>query len=107
MIDALGEQLDAPAPAGDGELLTARTAERFRAEIRACFGFRETTVADADALIVWLRDHAAPEAAGALDVLVVRVIGELFALGDARGWRMNDFKGRHFEGEIVLWAVRW
>ena len=25
----------------------------------------------------------------------VRVIGELFALGDARGWRMNDFKGRH------------
>ena len=37
----------------------------------------------------------------------VRVIGELFALGDARGRRMNDFKGRHFEGEIVLWAVRW
>ena len=35
------------------------------------------------------------------------MIGELFALGDARGWRMNDFKGRHFEGEIVLWAVRW
>ena len=27
VIDALGEQLDAPAPAGDGELLTARTAE--------------------------------------------------------------------------------
>jgi hypothetical protein len=20
---------------------------------------------------------------------------------------MTDFKGRHFEGEIVLWAVRW
>ena len=20
---------------------------------------------------------------------------------------MNDFKGRHFRGEIVLWAVRW
>ena len=71
VIDALGEQLDAPAPAGDGELLTARTAERFRAEIRACFGFREATVADA--LIVWLRDHAAPEAAGALDVLVERL----------------------------------
>ena len=73
MIDALGEQLDAPAPAGDGELLTARTAERFRAEIRACFGFREATVADADALLVWLRDHAAPEAAGDLDVLVERL----------------------------------
>ena len=73
VIDALGEQLDAPAPAGDGELLTARTAERFRAEIRAYFGFREATVAVADALIVWLRDHAAPKAAGALDVLVERL----------------------------------
>ena len=20
---------------------------------------------------------------------------------------MSDFKGRHFEGEIVLWALRW
>ena len=20
---------------------------------------------------------------------------------------MNDFKGRHFRGEIVFWAVRW
>ena len=20
---------------------------------------------------------------------------------------MNDFKGRHFSGEVVLWAVRW
>ena len=20
---------------------------------------------------------------------------------------MSDFKGRHFEGEIVLWAERW
>ena len=20
---------------------------------------------------------------------------------------MSDFNGRHFEGEIVLWAVRW
>ena len=37
----------------------------------------------------------------------VRVIGEPCALDEARGWRMNDFKGRHFEGEIVLWAVRW
>ena len=26
----------------------------------------------------------------------------------ARGERaMSDFKGRHFEGEVVLWAVRW
>ena len=27
-------------------------------------------------------------------------------LDGVRGWRMNDFKGRHFGGEIVLWAVR-
>ncbi len=20
---------------------------------------------------------------------------------------MNDFKGRHFTGDVVLWAVRW
>lgn len=20
---------------------------------------------------------------------------------------MNDYKGRHFEGQIILWAVRW
>ena len=33
--------------------------------------------------------------------------GELSALAGARGWRMNDFKGRHFGGEVVLWAVRW
>lgn len=73
VIDALGEQLDEPAPAADGELLTARTEERFRAEIRTYIGFREATVADADALIVWLRDHAAPEAGGDLDVLVERL----------------------------------
>jgi hypothetical protein len=23
------------------------------------------------------------------------------------GRAMSEFKGRHFEGEIVLWAVRW
>jgi len=29
-------------------------------------------------------------------------------MGAVRGKRvMSDFKGRHFEGEIVLWAVRW
>ena len=24
-----------------------------------------------------------------------------------RGLHVNDFKGRHFGGEVVLWAVRW
>ena len=28
-------------------------------------------------------------------------------MAEARGWCVNDFKGRHFGGEIVLWAVRW
>ena len=38
-----------------------------------------------------------------------------FAAGWLVGWgsgeresrAVSDFKGRHFEGEIVLWAVRW
>ena len=54
--------------------------------------------------------HKAPESAQvALNRLCCKVwvTGELLALDDARGWRMNDFKGRYFEGEIVLWAVRW
>ena len=29
------------------------------------------------------------------------------AVGSAEGIAMSAFKGRHFEGEIVLWAVRW
>jgi TnpA family transposase len=36
-----------------------RTLKRQRAEIRALLGFREATVADADDLGAWLRDHAA------------------------------------------------
>ena len=28
-------------------------------------------------------------------------------LRDGRCGPVSDFKGRHFEGEIVLWAVRW
>ena len=29
------------------------------------------------------------------------------ALARGRENGMSDFKGRHFEGETVLWAVRW
>ncbi len=32
--------------------------------------------------------------------------GEMGSSGGS-GRAMSDFKGRHFEGEIVLWAVRW
>jgi len=28
-------------------------------------------------------------------------------MGTNGGGTVSDFKGRHFEGEIVLWAVRW
>ena len=35
------------------------------------------------------------------------LLGELSAMAEARGRSKNDFKGRHFRGEIVLWAVRW
>lgn len=48
-------------PSGAERLLPAaadRTLERQRAEIRALLGFREATVADAEALGAWLRDHA-------------------------------------------------
>ena len=33
--------------------------------------------------------------------------GELSAMAGERGRHVNDFKGRHFGGEVVLWAVRW
>jgi hypothetical protein len=51
-------------------LLVGRTAERVRSEIRIRFGFREATVADADALSEWLRDHAAAEAGGEIETMV-------------------------------------
>jgi hypothetical protein len=39
-------------------LVSDRTLERHRAEIRAVLGFCEATVADGEALTEWLRDHA-------------------------------------------------
>jgi hypothetical protein len=50
-IHALSEQLDLPIPDDDEVVLSDRTAERLRAEIRSRFGFREATVADADNLM--------------------------------------------------------
>src|SRR4029077_12940569 len=35
----------------------SRTGKRHRAEIRVLFGFREPTVADAEEMAAWLRDH--------------------------------------------------
>ena len=56
-IRALSEQLDLPIPNDDEAVLSDRTAERLRAEIRSRFDFREATVADADNLASWLCDQ--------------------------------------------------
>ena len=63
-IAALDKQLDAHAPIDGEAFLTGRTAERLRGEIRVRFGFREMTVADAEMLTEWLRDHVAGEVGG-------------------------------------------
>ena len=60
-VVALCQQLNIPEPKGGESFLTGRTDKRLRSEIRTRFGFREATVADADMLMVWLRDHVASE----------------------------------------------
>ena len=72
-IAALSKQLDVPAPIDGEAFLTGRTAERLRAEIRVRFGFREATVADADLLTVWLRDHIAGEVGGDIEPMIERL----------------------------------
>ena len=72
-IAALSKQLDVPAPIDGETFLTGRTAERLRAEIRVRFGFREATVADADLLTVWLRDHIASEVFGDIEPMIERL----------------------------------
>ena len=58
-IDELAHQLNIALPLPNAPILSGRTAERHRAEIRAYLGFREATVADAEMLTAWLRDQAA------------------------------------------------
>ena len=72
-IATLSQQLNVRAPVDGEALLVGRTAERMRSEIRVRFGFREATVADADALSEWLRDHAAAEAGGEIEAMVERL----------------------------------
>ena len=72
-IATLSQQLNVRAPVDGEALLVGRTAERMRSEIRVRFGFREATVADADALTEWLRDHAAAEAGGEIEAMVERL----------------------------------
>ena len=72
-IAALSRQINVQAPVDGEAFLAGRTAERIRSEIRIRFGFREATVADADTLTEWLRDHAAPEAGGEIEAMVERL----------------------------------
>ena len=72
-IAALSRQLDVPAPIDGEAFLTGRTAERLRAEIRVRFGFREATVADAEMLTEWLRDHVASEVGGDIEPMIERL----------------------------------
>src|SRR3954470_15400686 len=58
-VDQVARQIGLEATPHDGFDLAARTWKRHRAEIRALFGYREATVADAEALEDWLRDQAA------------------------------------------------
>jgi len=74
----LAHRLGVPAPGNRAALLSApddRTLKRQRAEIRALLGFREATVADAEDLGAWLRDHVAAR---------TRDLGELAAEAEAR-----------------------
>ncbi len=49
---------------------SARTLKRLRVQIRQYFGFHEATVADAQALTLWLRDHSDSTADGDLTCMV-------------------------------------
>ncbi len=63
-VAELARALGVPAPSGAASLLPGapdRTLERQRAEIRALLGYREATVADAEEVGIWLRDHALAE----------------------------------------------
>ena len=72
-IATLSRQLSVPPPVDGEAFLAGRTAERIRSEIRVRFGFREATVADADTLTEWLRDHVAAEAGGEIETMVARL----------------------------------
>lgn len=58
LLSHLAEQLAAQPTMRSGRDGLSRTIKRYRAEIRAFFGFREATRKDAEDLIAWLCDHA-------------------------------------------------
>jgi hypothetical protein len=78
MVANLARRLAIPAPMA-GEVfpfgVAERTLERQRAELRALFGFRQATIADAKDLVIWLRDHT---------VAQTRDLGQLTAMLEER-----------------------
>ena len=58
-LEEVARQLGRASAPPDSFDTAARTWKRHRAQIRALFGFREATVADAATLEEWLRDQAA------------------------------------------------
>jgi TnpA family transposase len=71
-VDVIAQQITVGSHADFTVSLSGRTVERHRAEIRARFGFREATIADADGLESWLRDQATAAGTDA-DALVARL----------------------------------
>lgn len=78
-VPVIAQQIAVESPADHTLSLSGRTVERHRAEIRARFGFRETTVADAEGLEAWLRDQVA-SAGTDPDFLVARLEARCRAL---------------------------
>jgi hypothetical protein len=72
-VAGLARQIGVTVPTDVGLLLAERTAKRLRTEIRTRFGSREATVADAEMLTAWLRDHVAAEAGGQIEPLIERL----------------------------------
>ena len=57
IVEMVSSQLGEAGPVDNWYGTDGRTWKRHRAEIRSLLGFREPTVADADALETWLRDQ--------------------------------------------------
>ncbi len=69
-LTTVSQQLQIVSPESGPFWPTGRTSERLRAEIRSHFGFREATVADAQELTVWLREHGTLKIGGEIPPLI-------------------------------------
>ena len=69
IVQDIARPLGIQVPGDYALILSGRTAERRRSEIRALAGFREATVADAEQLEKWLRDQV-PAVGASPDQLV-------------------------------------